>query len=129
MSTLIACVIEAAQAALQISSPPPLPVSSMQQLQHTFLQFLTSSTMIASVNDPRARQPALPRLLRLLPPPPNLIFSTTIAFAKEVQALHILRAHLIDLLPSQVGALPCKSQAQSAALARASAQPLVAAQE
>ena len=85
--------------------------------------------MIASVNDPRARQPALPRLLRLLPPPPNLIFSTTIAFAKEVQALHILRAHLATLLQSQAGSLLLISQAQPAAVARAKAQPPVARQD
>ena len=129
MSTLIACVIGAAQVALQIFSPPPLPLSSMQQPQRTFLQFLTSSTMIASVKDLPARQPALPHLLRLLPPPPYLIFSTMTAFAKEVQALHILRAHLATLLQCQVGALLLTSQALPAAAARVKAQPLAARQE
>ena len=82
--------------------------------------------MIAFVKDLRALQSALHHLLRLLPPPPNLIFSTTIAFAKEVQALHILRAHLATLLQCQVGALLLTSQAQPAAAARAKAQPLAA---
>ena len=125
---MIASVIEASQVALQISSPP-LPVSSKPQRQHTFLQFLTSSTMIAFVKDLRALQSALHHLLRLLPPPPNLIFSTMTAFVKEVQALHILQALLISLLHYQVGALLSTSQVQSAAAARVKAQPLVARQE
>ena len=79
--------------------------------------------MIASVKDLRAHQPALRHLLRRLPPPPNLTFSTTTAFAKEVQALHILRAHLATLLQCHVGALLLRSQAQPAAAARAKAQP------
>ena len=128
MWTLIACVIEASQVALQISSPP-LPVSSMQQLQHTFLQFLTSSTMTVSVREVQARRPALPHLHHLLPPPPNLIFSTMTVCAKEAQAPHILRAHLATLLQCQVGALLFTSQAQPAAAARAKAQPLAARQE
>ena len=82
--------------------------------------------MIASVKDLQARQPAPRHRLRLLPPPPNLTFSTTTAFAKEVQALHILRAHLATLLQCQVGALLLRSQAQPAAAARAKAQPLAA---
>ena len=85
--------------------------------------------MTVSVREVRARQPAPPRLPRLLPPPPNLISSTTTAFAKEVQALHILRAHLATLLQCQVGALLFTSQAQPAAAARAKAQPLAARQE
>ena len=82
--------------------------------------------MIASVKDLRAHQPALHHLLRRLPPPPNLTFSTTTAFAKEVQALHILRAHLATLLQCQVGALLLRSQAQPAAAVRAKVQPLAA---
>ena len=82
--------------------------------------------MIASVKDLRAHQPAPLHLLRRLPPPPNLTFSTTTAFAKEVQALHILRAHLATLLQCHVGALLLRSQAQPAAAARAKVQPLAA---
>ena len=85
--------------------------------------------MIVSAREVQAPQLAPPPLPPPHLPPPYSIFLTMTAFAKEAQALHILRAHLIDLLPSQVGALPCKSQVRSAALARASAQPLVAAQE
>ena len=128
MWTLIAFVIEASQVALQIFSLPPLQLSSMPQPQHTFLQFLTSSTMIASAKDLPALQPALPRHHRLLPPPPNLIFSNTIAFAKEVLALHILRAHLSTPLQSQAGALLLTSRARPAAAAIARAQPLAALQ-
>ena len=129
MSTLIASAIEAAQVALQISSPPLRPVSLKQQHWPTFPQFPTSLTMTASVREVQARQPALPHLRPHRHRPPNSIFSITTAFAKEVQALLILQVHLVSLPPSQVGALPCKSQARSAALARASAQPLVAPQE
>ena len=129
MWTLIACAIKASQVVLQISFPPHLQVSSMQQPQRTSHQFLTSSTMIASVREVQAPQPAPPHLPHLLPPPPNLIFSTTIAFAKEVQALHILRAHLATLLQSQAGALLLISQAQPAAPVRAKAQPPVARQD
>ena len=85
--------------------------------------------MIVSAREVQVPQLAPPPLPPPHLPPPYSIFLTMTAFAKEAQALHILRAHLIDLLPSQAGALPCKSQARSAALARASAQPLVAAQE
>ena len=129
MWTLIACVIKASQVVLQISFPPHLQVSSMQQLQRTSHQFLTSSTMIASVREVQAPQPALPHLPHPLPPPPNLIFSTMTAFVKEVQALHILQALLISLLHYQVGALLSTSQVQSAAAARVKAQPLVARQK
>ena len=129
MSILIASVIKTSQVALQTFFPPPLPASSMQQQGPTFLLYLTSLTMIVSAREVQVPQLAPPPLPPPRLPPPYSIFLTMTAFAKEAQALHILPAHLIDLLPSQVGALPCKSQARSAALARASAQPLVAAQE
>ena len=129
MWTLIACAIKASQVVLQISFPPHLQVSSMQQPQRTSHQFLTSSTTIASVREVQAPQPAPPHLPLPLPPPPNLIFSTMTAFVKEVQALHILQALLISLLHYQVGALLSTSQVQSAAAARVKAQPLVARQK
>jgi len=129
MWTLIACVIKASQVVLQISFPPHLRVSSMQQPQRMYHQFLTSSTMIASVSEVQAPQHPPPHLPHPLLPPPNLIFSTATAFAKEVPALHILQARVISLLQYQVGALLFTSQAQSAAAARVKAQPLAARRE